>query len=1269
MPTGVAFLSLWSLGAAAQEIVEEGIDAHGLAVRPTFGGILDAPYTFQPDRPPSWHAGAAIEVGHGLLYQYVVNGVAADGSPEVARYPLLATAGLLNLSGVYSPHERLAVGVTLPVAVLTAEGDGAGQKWFRTIGLSDPQLSIPVGLVLPSRSGEGFGLALIPTLNVAVGAKSRGLGDARSSAGVVIAPGWSNDRMSISANVGYHGRGWQSFAAIPAPQVAGAWFASVSAGVRVSDRLGLVFDGWMERGGSAAAIPEAPPDILTPAEVSLTVRGRSAAGVDWHATVATGLTGGIGSSEVRLLGGIGLGPRSSPTPAVAKVDRRVSVVVTDVDDRPIPGAVIWDGSAALATTDVDGRLSLGEERRPKWYVRSSGFEDAPVSVGADGSAHVVLQRPPVDVKVVVKDQQGRPVGASVSAVRLSRSAEAVGAQVVASSDGVSVLSVRPGTYRIEVGAPGFGAQQRQLIVPAGAPSLGLEVLLLPREGDAGIDLHLIDPDGLAIDTARLLLDGRPLGEVGSGDAVRILDIAAQPHRIEVQAEGYQPARADAQPAAGQTVAQDVVLRRLPGSVRVVVRGPNGPIPDAVVRIEGNPVDSQALVRLPPTPLGAGGERNFVLRPGDWQVVIASPSFGVQGRELHIDPGDNSLITVDVLLQPDEAGHANVRVQVIDPEGSPVERAEIAVDGAVVGRTSSAGSVELRGLRAGPRTLTVTGDWLRPRPPFALNLVDGEQEVVEKLDWKAGMVQVSAHSGDAPVTDGVARFSGGASVAPVALGPSGERLVQLSDGHWVVALASPTFGVRQAEVDVPPDSRELIHVDLMLSPEEGGESDLTLRVTDPAKHPVSGARVALDGERLGSTGRAGVLAVAGLDPGQRTLDVDASLHRPYHQGIRVRPGPQSADVRLDWAPGAVRFLVIAGSQPLTDAVIRLSGPSRMSPMPVDAEGSRILVLTPGVWQAVVVSPTVGLAQRELKIEADSRGLQTVTIALDGAPVEVGEVAIEVRDPNGRPVAGAEIRVNGVSKGQTRAGGVLLLPDVAPGRAEVRVDAPKFQPLTIPEFQTVPGVSQRVVTLAWVPARVSVSVEDAAGAPLDAELRFDGPAERAPMAVGPDGREVVELTPGTWQVMASAKDFGVRRQQVVVAPGDAERVVKITLGAAKVEAVGRQVVIKEQVKFGFDSAVIGAESAGVLDEVAAVLLAHPEIGRLEVQGHSDDVGDLAYNLYLSQLRADAVVTALAGRGVAVERLSAVGYGATRPVHRNDSESGRSANRRVQFEILGP
>ena len=69
-------------------------------------------------------------------------------------------------------------------------------------------------------------------------------------------------------------------------------------------------------------------------------------------------------------------------------------------------------------------------------------------------------------------------------------------------------------------------------------------------------------------------------------------------------------------------------------------------------------------------------------------------------------------------------------------------------------------------------------------------------------------------------------------------------------------------------------------------------------------------------------------------------------------------------------------------------------------------------------------------------------------------------------------------------------------------------------------------------------------------------------------------------------------------------------------------------------------------------------------LEVQGHTDAVGNDGYNLTLSLARAQAVQAWLVGNGIASTQLSAQGYGKTRPVADNDSDEGRARNRRVEL-----
>lgn len=113
-------------------------------------------------------------------------------------------------------------------------------------------------------------------------------------------------------------------------------------------------------------------------------------------------------------------------------------------------------------------------------------------------------------------------------------------------------------------------------------------------------------------------------------------------------------------------------------------------------------------------------------------------------------------------------------------------------------------------------------------------------------------------------------------------------------------------------------------------------------------------------------------------------------------------------------------------------------------------------------------------------------------------------------------------------------------------------------------------------------------------------------------------------------------------------------------------GNEVKLKKQVHFQHDSAEILPDSMALLEEIADVLKTRPEIGSIEVQGHTDDVGNPAYNQRLSQNRAEAVVAALELLGVTTGRLTPKGYGPDKPIVPNTNDQNRARNRRVQLII---
>lgn len=120
-------------------------------------------------------------------------------------------------------------------------------------------------------------------------------------------------------------------------------------------------------------------------------------------------------------------------------------------------------------------------------------------------------------------------------------------------------------------------------------------------------------------------------------------------------------------------------------------------------------------------------------------------------------------------------------------------------------------------------------------------------------------------------------------------------------------------------------------------------------------------------------------------------------------------------------------------------------------------------------------------------------------------------------------------------------------------------------------------------------------------------------------------------------------------------------------ATVERVGEgiRIVFDTGLLFSTDSATLNANSQSNLRKLADILNRYADTN-VVIEGHTDSIGTEASNQILSERRASSVATILRTYGVADRRLSAVGYGETRPVATNETENGRRLNRRVEVLI---
>jgi outer membrane protein OmpA-like peptidoglycan-associated protein len=110
-----------------------------------------------------------------------------------------------------------------------------------------------------------------------------------------------------------------------------------------------------------------------------------------------------------------------------------------------------------------------------------------------------------------------------------------------------------------------------------------------------------------------------------------------------------------------------------------------------------------------------------------------------------------------------------------------------------------------------------------------------------------------------------------------------------------------------------------------------------------------------------------------------------------------------------------------------------------------------------------------------------------------------------------------------------------------------------------------------------------------------------------------------------------------------------------------------IVTHGILFDVNKSVVKPASMGTINEIVKLMKNNAAI-TLEVGGHTDADGDAAKNQALSQARADAVRKVLVDQGIEAARLTAKGYGSTKPIDKNDTAEGKANNRRVEFTNVG-
>jgi OmpA-OmpF porin, OOP family len=400
-------------------------------------------------------------------------------------------------------------------------------------------------------------------------------------------------------------------------------------------------------------------------------------------------------------------------------------------------------------------------------------------------------------------------------------------------------------------------------------------------------------------------------------------------------------------------------------------------------------------------------------------------------------------------------------------------------------------------------------------------------------------------------------------------------------------------------------------------EAGAPDDVDLRLDLSAPRPViSPYSLAF---RLAPDGTASLTGCSA----ETEADAEAIL-----AAARLAGSEEAAECRLglgapspDWAAAAVRGIgavaeLGGGSFALTDMDALLIGPPDLDAERLAAAGAALDAALPRIFTVA----TRGAARLEDE---------------DGEPVAYAPEFRAVLEPGGTvrlagPVGdrSSQIAVLGFAEalfGHERVRSTIVLdpqlPQGWPGRVLTGIEA-----LALLETGTLAVTGDTL-------AVSGLSLQEEAGHEVEAYFagRYAGPV-------------TVDVAFDT--EAAAAADEAARPPEEVCA----EEVKAILAG--------------EMILFESGSARIDSASADVIEAIAAALEPCPA-ARFEVAGHTDARGSVSFNQRLSELRASAVVGALAGRAEA--QLAPVGYGPGRPIADNDTEEGRALNRRIEFALL--
>jgi len=164
----------------------------------------------------------------------------------------------------------------------------------------------------------------------------------------------------------------------------------------------------------------------------------------------------------------------------------------------------------------------------------------------------------------------------------------------------------------------------------------------------------------------------------------------------------------------------------------------------------------------------------------------------------------------------------------------------------------------------------------------------------------------------------------------------------------------------------------------------------------------------------------------------------------------------------------------------------------------------------------------------------------------------------------------------------------------------------------------------------------------------------------------GAYLISLKPGiNYGISVSKKEYLFHSENFNIPENAVAKKIQKDILLKRIE-VGTKIVLNN-IFFDFNKATLRPESVAELDRLNKLMTDMPSL-RIEISGHTDNIGSASYNQKLSESRAKAVVDYLAKKGIKRSRMEFKGYGFKQPIASNKTKEGRQQNRRTEFKILG-